>query len=53
MDESKRKKIEAQLRQMFVNEDQLQNKNHYPAEARTNGVKVIRRRKGLPDREIK
>jgi hypothetical protein len=52
MDESKRKKLEAQLRQMFVNEDQVQN-NHYSAEERSSGVKVIRRRKGLPDREIK
>ena len=52
MEENKRKKLEAQLRQMFVMEDQLQNKNH-PVEMRTSGVKVIRRRKGAPDRKIK
>jgi hypothetical protein len=52
MEENKRKKIEAQLRQMFVQEDQAQNSNH-PVEARSTGVKVIRRRKGSPDRQIK
>jgi hypothetical protein len=52
MEESKRKKIEAQLRQLFVNADQLENKN-YTDESRSTGVKVIRRRKGAPDREIK
>jgi len=52
MEENKRKKLEAQLRQLFVIEDQLQNKD-CPAETRTAGVKVIRRRKGSPDRQIK
>ncbi len=52
MEESKRKKIEAQLRQLFVNADQLENKN-YTDESISTGVKVIRRRKGTPDREIK
>ncbi len=52
MEENKRKKIEAQLRQLFVIADQLENKN-YTEEARHTGVKVIRRRKGAPDREIK
>jgi hypothetical protein len=52
MEENKRKKIEAQLRQLFVIADQLENKN-YTEEARNTGVKVIRRRKGAPDREIK
>jgi len=52
MEENKRKKIEAQLRQLFVLEDQSQNNNH-PVQAKTTGVKVIRRRKGSPDRQIK
>lgn len=52
MEENKRKKIEAQLRQLFVIADQLENKN-YTEETRNTGVKVIRRRKGTPDREIK
>ncbi len=51
MEENKRKRIEAQLREMFATEDQSKNDSQ-PAKEKLCGVRVIRRRKGSPDRQI-
>ena len=51
MEESKRKKIEARLFQLFAQNDQDKNENQLTQNI-SNGVKVIRRRKGKPDLHI-
>jgi len=51
MDDAKRKKIEAQLRQLLADEYPSQ-KEDRPVETRPAGVRVIRRRKGAPDKKI-
>ncbi len=51
MEESKRKKIEARLFQLFAQNDQDKNKNQLTKNI-SSSVKVIRRRKGKPDLNI-
>ena len=51
MEESKRKKIEARLFQLFAQNDQNKKKNQ-PTKNIPSDVKVIRRRKGKPDLHI-
>ena len=51
MDETKFKKIEARLNQLFAQIDQDRNKKS-PATKTSSGVRVIRRRKGKPDFHI-
>ncbi len=51
MEEDKRKKIEAKLRQMIAAEKNSSEENR-PAEVKSYGATVIRRRKGTPDTQI-
>lgn len=51
MEENKKKKIEDRLRQMCILEKQMNDKDQV-AKDKTIGAKVIRRRKGAPDRRI-
>ncbi|MCK4620381.1 MAG: hypothetical protein KAT52_10585 [Desulfobacterales bacterium] len=51
MEESKRKKIEARLFQLFAQNDQDKNENQLTKNIYS-GVKVIRRRKGKQDLHI-
>ena len=51
MEESKRKKIEARLFQLFAQNDQNKNENQ-PTKKISSDVKVIRRRKGKADLHI-
>jgi hypothetical protein len=51
MEESKLKKIEARLFQLFAQKDQDKNKNQLTKNI-SSDVKVIRRRKGKPDLHI-
>jgi hypothetical protein len=51
MEESKRKKIEARLFQLFAQNDHDKNENQLTKKI-SSGVKVIRRRKGKPDLHI-
>jgi len=51
MEESKRKKIEARLFQLFAQNDHDKNENKLTKKI-SGGVKVIRRRKGKPDLHI-
>ena len=51
MEESKRKRIEAQLRQMLRRLDENE-REPAPAVRINEGARVIRRRRGEPDRSI-
>ncbi len=51
MEEDKRKKIEARLRQMIAAEKSSSEESR-PAEVKSYNVTVIRRRKGNPDTQI-
>lgn len=51
MDENKRKKIEAKLFQLFTQSDKDQNAGSH-IKSTPPVVKVIRRRKGKPDRQV-
>ena len=51
MEEEKRKKLEAKLIQLFAHYDQPQDSKR-PARAAASGVRLIRRRKGNPDKHI-
>ena len=51
MDENKRKQIEAKLFQLFTQTDRDQGSGS-PARPTPHVVKVIRRRKGKPDRRV-
>jgi hypothetical protein len=51
MEAEKKKRIEAQLRQLLQKANQTQ-KEERIAESRPAGIRVIRRRKGQPDLQI-
>jgi hypothetical protein len=51
MEEEKKKRIEAKLRQMLELHDQSQKKERQ-AKSTPPGTRVIRRRKGAPDKHI-
>ena len=51
MEENKRKLIEARLFKLFAQNNQDKNENQLTKNI-SSGVKVIRRRKGKPDRHI-
>ena len=51
MEEEKRKKIEAKLSQLFAQLDDTQDAEP-PMEKKNSGIRLIRRRKGNPDKHI-
>jgi hypothetical protein len=51
MEEAKRKRIEAKLRRMIALQDWSKNEKG-PAKGTPPGTRVIRRRKGSPDKHI-
>ena len=51
MEEGKRKRIEAKLRELIALQNQSKNENR-PARSTPPGTRVIRRRKGAPDKHI-
>ena len=51
MDESKKKQLEAKLRQMFLIASQTPEESR-PTPCKPRGIRVIRRRKGEPDMQI-
>ncbi len=51
MEQNKRRRIEEKLRKMFVLANQSQ-EDSPSKKSRPRGVRVIRRRKGLPDMQI-
>jgi len=52
MEENKKKKIEARLREMLLSVNQPRNENRSPS-VKSIGAMVIRRRKGVQDLRIK
>lgn len=51
MEEEKRKKIEARLNQLFAEQNQNEN-SEIPMKQKSSGIRLIRRRKGNPDKHI-
>jgi hypothetical protein len=51
MEEEKRKKLEAKLTQLFAQYDQPQD-SEAPVGGHSSGIRLIRRRKGNPDKHI-
>lgn len=51
MEEEKRKQLEAKLNQMFAQIDQTKNSDN-PEKKEVHGIRLIRRRKGNPDKHI-
>ena len=51
MEEEKRKSIEAKLTQLFAQFEQSQD-SETPADKESSGIRLIRRRKGTPDKRI-
>lgn len=51
MEEEKRKKIEAKLSQLFAEHNQPEN-TETPVKQKSSGIRLIRRRKGNPDKHI-
>lgn len=52
MDEDKKRKLEAQLRQLMMQAEETESDAPPVSEKRPVVVRVIRRRKGMPDRQI-
>jgi hypothetical protein len=52
MDEEKKRKLDAQLRQLMMNADLSSEDTAPVTEKRPVFVRVIRRRKGVPDQQI-
>jgi hypothetical protein len=52
MDAKKRKKLEEQLRQLFAQADQSTDPKRPITESKPSVIRVIRRRKGVPDMQI-
>lgn len=51
MEEEKRKQLEAKLNQLFAQYDQPK-ESEAPLERTASGIRLIRRRKGNPDKHI-
>ena len=52
MDIATKKRLEEQLRQLILSAEAAKDESPTPATSRHSGVRVIRRRKGAPDRKI-
>ncbi len=51
MEEEKRKQLEAKLNQLFAQYDQPKD-SETPKRTQAHGIRIIRRRKGNPDKHI-
>ena len=52
MEEGKRKRLEAKLRQMIALNNPAEEEDRQTKSTRPTGTRVIRRRKGVPDKHI-